>query len=87
MNIVKVLICIVMVGLTGCGTMNSTIAGFGSKAAADARAANDNMIGAIELSICAVPIGAVLRHSEFIPIARVACLPGGIAPDANDLFE
>ena len=33
-----------------------------------------------------VPVGAVIRHPEFIPLARTACLPGGVSPDAGALF-
>ena len=73
--------------LTGCpSSMSTAVAGYTTKVAADARATNDNMVQAIELAICAVPVGAVIRNPEFIPLARTACLPGGVSPDAGALF-
>jgi hypothetical protein len=81
--IYTVLLCAI---LTGCGTLNPVIAGYSSKVIADARAANDNYVAAIEAAICSVPVGAVIRHPEFIPLARTACLPGGVSPDAGALL-
>lgn len=77
---------LILLMLSGCGTLNPVIAGYTSTAIASARAANDNYIAAIEAAICSVPVGAVIRHPEFIPLARAACLPGGISPDASALF-
>jgi hypothetical protein len=73
--------------LAGCGTMNSTIAGLEQKSVADVRAANDNAIHGVEASICAMPIGAVIRNTEFVPIARAACLPAGSASSPVTLFD
>ena len=72
--------------LTGCGTLNPAIAGYSTKVIADTKAANDNYVAAIEAAICSVPVGAVIRHPEFIPLAKSACLPGGVSPDAGALF-
>ncbi len=72
--------------VSGCGSLNPVIAGYESTAIANAKAANDNYVAAIEAAICSVPVGAVIRHPEFIPLARTACLPGGVSPDAGTLF-
>ena len=72
--------------LTGCGTLNPTIAGYEETTIANTRAANDNHVKAIENAICSVPVGAVIRHAEFVPIAKSACLPSG-NPDINSLFK
>ena len=72
--------------LTGCGTLNPTIAGYEETTIANTRAANDNYVKAIEAAICSVPVGAVIRHPEFVPIAKSACLPSG-NPDINSLFK
>jgi hypothetical protein len=58
--------------LTGCAGLNSTIAAFDQKAIVDTQAANDNYVHALEAGILTVPIGAVYRHPEFLPIARAA---------------
>ncbi len=78
-------ICITLM-LTGCGTLNPMIAGYEETAIANTRAANDNYVKAIENAICFVPVGAVIRHPEFVPIAKSACLPSG-NPDINSLFK
>ena len=72
--------------LTGCGTLNPTIAGYEETTIANTRAANDNYVKAIEAAICSVPVGAVIRHPEFVPIAKSACLPSGDT-DINSLFK
>ena len=72
--------------LTGCGALNPTIAGYEKTALANTRAANDNYIEAIEAAICSVPVGAVIRHPEFVPIAKSACLPSGNT-DINQLLK
>lgn len=72
--------------VAGCGSLNPVIAGLETTAIANTRAANDNYVAAIEAAICSVPVGAVIRHPEFIPLARAACLPGGGSPDATALF-
>ena len=72
--------------LAGCGSLNPVIAGYTTTTIANTRAANDNYVAAIEAAICSVPVGAVIRHPEFIPLARTACLPGGVSPDAGALF-
>lgn len=77
---------LILLMLSGCGTLNPVIAGYTSTAIANTKAANDNYINAIEAAICSVPVGAVIRHPEFIPLARAACLPGGVATDAGVLF-
>jgi hypothetical protein len=81
--LVTILLC---ASLTGCGSLNPAIAGYSAKIIADTKAANDNYVAAIEAAICSVPVGAVIRHPEFIPLARTACLPGGVSPDAGVLF-
>lgn len=86
----KTLFCLILVicitTLTGCGTLNPAIAGYEKTALASTRAANDNYIDAIEAAICSVPVGAVIRHPEFVPIAKSACLPNG-NPDIDSLFK
>jgi len=72
--------------LSGCGTLNSTVAGFNQKAISDTRGANDNLVHALEAGICEVPIGAVIRNSEFVPVAKAACLPAGQASSPLELF-
>ena len=79
------MICIALM-LTGCGALNPVIAGYEETAISNTRAANDNYVKAIESAICSVPIGAVIRHPEFVPIAKSACLPSG-NPDINSLFK
>ena len=72
--------------LSACGSLNPAIAGYEKTALASTRAANDNYIDAIEAAICSVPVGAVIRHPEFVPIAKSACLPSG-KPDVDSLFK
>ena len=79
------MICIALM-LTGCGALNPVIAGYEETAISNTRAANDNYVKAIENAICSVPVGAVIRHPEFVPIAKSACLPSGNT-DINSLVK
>ena len=79
-------ILLVTTMLSACGSLNPAIAGYEKTALASTRAANDNYVEAIEAAICSVPVGAVIRHPEFVPIAKSACLPNG-NPDINSLIK
>ena len=85
MNITTVIIGCAM--LTGCGSINSYVAAQDAAVVKDTKAANDNLVRGIEEGICAVPIGAVIRNSEFVPIAQAACLPAGGAQNPAQLFQ
>ena len=73
--------------LSGCGSINSYVAAQDAAVVKDTKAANDNLVRGIEEGICAVPIGAVIRNSEFVPIAQAACLPAGGAQNPAQLFQ
>lgn len=68
--------------ISGCETVNSYVAAQNSVIIKDTKAADDNAVHAIEAAICAVPVGAVIRNTEFIPIAQHAC----ISPTAPDVL-
>jgi uncharacterized protein YceK len=73
--------------LSGCGTLNTYVAAQNAAAVKDTKAANDNLVRGIEESICEVPIGAVIRNSEFVPIAQAACLPAGANQNPVQLLQ
>ena len=70
--------------LSGCATY---VAAQDAALVKSVQAANDNLVRGIEEGICAVPIGAVIRNSEFVPIAQAACLPAGGAQNPVQLFQ
>ena len=81
---VLVTVCVL---LSGCGTLNTYVAAQNAAAVKDTKAANDNLVRGIEESICEVPIGAVIRNSEFVPIAQAACLPAGANQNPVQLLQ
>ena len=70
---------------TACTTTTAQLyAGYESAAKKGLEAADDNNIRTLTDGICGVPYGAVIRNSQFIPLAKAACLPAGgnSAPDS-----
>ena len=73
--------------LAGCGQLNTFVAANEAGVVRDAQTANDNMVHGIEAASCAVPIGAVIRNPEFIPIAEAACMPSGTQSNPVSMFQ
>jgi len=67
----------VCVALTNCAGFNQAVAAKEKSSVIAIQTANDNVIDAIRESICAVPYGAIIRHPEFVGVAKAACLPTG----------
>jgi len=81
----KQLIIIAALALTGCTTTTAQLySGYEQAAKKGIEAADDNNIKTLTDSICGVPYGAVIRNTQFIPVAKAACLPAGAnsAPDS-----
>jgi len=71
--------------LASCTTVTGqAYAGYEAAAKKGVQLADDNAIKTITDNICAVPYGAVIRNTQFIPVAKAACLPAGAnsAPDS-----
>ena len=71
--------------LSNCTTVTGqAYAGYEAAAKKGVQLADDNAIKTITDNICAVPYGAVIRNTQFIPVAKAACLPAGAnsAPDS-----
>ena len=83
----KILILSSVLLLAGCGQLNTFVAANEAGVVRDAQTANDNMVHGIEAASCAVPIGAVIRNPEFIPIAEAACMPAGTQSNPVSMFQ
>ena len=83
----KILILSSVLLLAGCGQLNTFVAANEAGVIRDAQTANDNMVHGIEAASCAVPIGAVIRNPEFIPIAEAACMPAGTQSNPVSMFQ
>ena len=70
-----------------CAPINQYMAGQNAAIIAGTKGANDNAIVGIEAAICEVPIGAVIRNAEFVPIATAACMPGGVGSSAGGMLQ
>lgn len=73
--------------IPACANLNPMVAGYGEKVVRDVQGANDNLIHGLEVAICGVPYGAILRNPEFIPVAKAACLANGDQSNPNLLLE
>ena len=83
----RYLILIGTLTLAGCGQLNTFVTANQAAVIRDAQTANDNMVHGIEAASCAVPIGAVIRNPEFIPIAEAACMPAGTQSNPVSMFQ
>ena len=83
----KLMCLILLLFLGGCGSINSYVAAQNAMIVKDTKAADDNLVHGIENGICAVPVGAVIRNTEFIPIAESACLPAGTNNSPGVMFQ
>ena len=82
----KLILALLIVTLSGCASFNASVAGYNKVAVTSARSANDNIIDGIMETTCAVPVGAVLRRQDFLPVVKAACLPQGNASNPSSLF-
>ena len=83
----RTIILLSVLSLAACAPINTYMAGQNAAIIADTKAANDNAVVGIEAAICEVPIGAVIRNAEFVPIATAACMPGGAAGSAGAMIQ
>lgn len=63
--------------LTGCAGLQQAVQAYGGVAVTNARAANDTLIDAYKVGICALPLSAIARHPEIIPAVRWLCIRQG----------
>ena len=87
MTMRPLIILLSVLSLAACAPINTYMAGQNAAIIADTKAANDNAVVGIEAAICEVPIGAVIRNAEFVPIATAACMPGGAAGSAGAMIK
>jgi hypothetical protein len=72
------IISLLALATTGCTTVTgAAYAGYETGAKKGVEVANDNAVRTLTDSICAMPYGAILRNTYFIPVAKAACLPQG----------
>ena len=83
----KIPFLLVGVLCAACSPFNQYMAGQNAAIIAGTKGANDNAIVGIEAAICEVPIGAVIRNAEFVPIATAACMPGGVGSNAGGMLQ
>lgn len=70
----KLLIIAAMAALTGCSSFQQAVQAYGGVAVGNARAANDTLIEAYKVGLCALPLSAIARHPEIVPAVRSLCL-------------
>ena len=79
----KILIIGAALALAGCGSFQQAVQAYGGVAVTNAKAANDTLIEAYKVGICALPLSAIARHPEIVPAVRSMCVnpaQGGISP-------
>lgn len=65
--------------LTGCAGVQQAVQAYGSVAVTNARAANDTLVEAYKVGLCALPLSTIARHPEIVPAVRSLCLhPGDV---------
>lgn len=62
--------------LSGCGSLAPAVDAYGAAVITGAKAANDSIIAANKVAICATPVSALVRHPEMVPAVRSLCVPG-----------
>lgn len=75
---------------SGCAGVSQAVNAYGSIAVTGAKAANDTLIEANKVALCATPIGALARHPELVPAVRSLCVPakdGGNVGGIIDTIE
>lgn len=74
----KSLIAILLVqGLTACASVSQAVSAYGAVAVTGAKAANDQIIEANKVALCAIPLSALARHRELIPAVKSLCVEPG----------
>ena len=63
--------------LSACASVSQAVSAYGAVAVTGAKAANDNLIEANKVALCAVPLSALARHRELIPAVKSLCLEPG----------
>lgn len=77
------LISVLALALTGCGSMIQAVNAYGTVALSDAKAANDTIIAGWTITACATPYSAILRNPEIIPALQFLCAPAReVAPSS-----
>ena len=73
----RVLILLLVLAITGCGSLQPMINGAATVAVTNIKAAEDSNIAFWKLNVCGTPYSAILRHPEIVPAIRALCLPNG----------
>lgn len=60
--------------LSGCAGIQQAVQAYGSVAVSNARAANDTLVEAYKVGLCALPLSTIARHPEIVPAVRALCL-------------
>ena len=71
----KIIVIILSVLLTGCGSLNQAIRAYGTTAYEDAKQANDLRVDALKIGLCSTPYSAIQRNPEIKPAILALCGP------------
>jgi len=82
----KLLIIATCMALSGCAGVSQAVQAYGGVAVTNARAANDTLIDAYKVGMCALPLSAIVRHPEIVPAIRALCLAPGDQVSAEILL-
>ncbi len=80
-------VAVAAVLLSGCGQLNTFVTANQAAVIRDAQTANDNMVHGIEAAACAVPVGAVIRNPDFVPVVQAACMPAGAQSNPAQMLQ
>lgn len=73
----KILLVAALAALSGCAGVQQAVQAYGGVAVSNAKAANDTLVEAYKIGICALPLSTIARHPEIVPAVRVLCLYPG----------
>lgn len=73
--------------LSGCAGISQAVDAYGTVAVSDAKAANDTIIAAQKVALCATPVSALVRHPELVPAVRALCMPRGDGGTVDQVLD
>lgn len=75
------------VSTAGCASVSQAVNAYGAVAVSGAQAANDTIIAANKVALCAIPISALVRHPELVPAVRALCMPRGDGGTVDQVLD
>lgn len=86
-SIVAIVLLAFSAMLSGCASVSQAVGAYGSVVVSSAQAANDNIIAANKVALCATPVSALVRHPELVPAVRALCMPRGDGGTVDQVLD